>query len=179
MIFTITDETAFKLGKFDFPHFYSQARWKVNKEPFELAHFFNWGLGMGWPCDPVTYETDWYNIQLYGSLKTKEIKEIPHKLAYIRGRLQGYSVSITENTISIHYANSYDLRDLLAECLQDVIMDRFVLLPQKEGEPGRSFNSNAPKYNITKNEIVGTIPGTPSVTLEADKEIINYIIGKI
>jgi len=34
------------------------------------------------------------------------------------------------------------------------------------------------KWNIFKDETLGAIPGTPYVTLTADKEVINYIIGK-
>ncbi|MEK6878447.1 MAG: hypothetical protein AABY22_02505 [Nanoarchaeota archaeon] len=175
----MTEETAYKLGKLDFPCFYSQVLWKMNREPFELANFFEWNMGMGWPCkksDKGEYITDWENIYLHGSLKINEFKEIKHKLAYIRGRLNSYSVNIQNNTIKITYANSYNLRDFLTKCLEDVIMDKFVLLPEENGV--RKFSDKIPKYTITKSEIIGTIPGTPSVELIADKEIIDYIIEK-
>lgn len=183
MIYTMTDEIAYKLGKFDFPSFYQIAMWKVNKEPFELAHFFDWripgGMG-GWACkqEGETYVTDWENVQAGGYLKLEEIKEISHKLAYIRGRLDSYSVKIEKDKISVHYANSHNFRDFLAQCFEDVIQDKFMLLPKKDGAWGREFNQNCPKYKVMKNERIGTIPCTPSVTLEADKEIINYITGK-
>lgn len=177
--YTMTDEIAFRLGKFDFPHFYSDAIWKLNKEPFPLLYFFDWSMGMGTPCkNEEGHPTDWEGFNLHGRLKTETIKEISHKLNYIRGRLDSYSVKITEESILICYANSYDFRDFLAECLEDVIKDKFVLLPQVDGELGRSYNRNCPKYQIIKSETVGTIPGNPHIELKADKEIINYLIGK-
>jgi hypothetical protein len=50
VIYTMTDEIAFKLGKFDFPSFYSFALWKINRETFPLMYFFNWSMGWGSPA---------------------------------------------------------------------------------------------------------------------------------
>ncbi|MDP2692401.1 MAG: hypothetical protein Q8O88_02030 [bacterium] len=182
MIFTMTDEIAYKLGKFDFPNvFYSNVLWYVNKEPFELAAFFRWTVpgGLGWPCKKTSgnYETDWENIPANGTLDLNNIKDISHKLAYIRGRLSSYSVNITETSISVCYANSYEFRDYLAQFLQDVIRDKFVLLPERDDELGRRYNLKSPMFAITKNENFGTIPGTPGITLIAPKEVIDYIVG--
>ena len=183
MIFTMTDDIAYKLGKFDFPHFYQIAMWKVNKEPFELAYFFEWTLpgGLsGWPCKRVgeEYVTDWENIQAGGDLKLDLIKDISHKLAYIRGRLDSYSVRIEENEISVHYANSHNFRDFLAQCFHDVIMDKFILLPKTDGELGRVFNKDAPEFSIEKFEVYGTIPSSPSVKLKTTPEVIKYITNR-
>lgn len=181
--YIMTDEIAFKLGKFDFKSFYQFATWKLNKEPFPLLHFFDWsfpgGLG-GTPCKQVAgeYVTDWENMTIGGVLKTEMIKDISHKLNYIRGRLTSYSVVIEKNKIYVGYANSYAFRDFLAQCLDDVIMDKFILLPQREGQFGRSFANNAPKYKITKSETFGTCPATPYLELEADEEIVKYIVGE-
>ena len=179
----MTDEIAFQLGKFDFPHFYQQAIWRLNKEPFPLFRFFDWrfpgGFG-GTPCNYVDGEClpDWENMTIGGTLKTDEIKEIAHKLAYIRGRLQSYSVSIERNKISVHYANSHSFRDFMAQCLNDVIFDKFVLLPSEDGGMSRKFSDKRYKYSIIKSETHGTIPCTPCVILEADEEIIKYIVGE-
>lgn len=165
----MTDEVAYKLGKFDFPSFYNIVLWRVNKEPFELAPFFKWELpGMGVGCKFINGEwvTDWESIAASGYLKLEEIKEISHKLAYIRGRLDNYSISISKNEISVHYANSYNFRDFLAQCFEDVIKYKF----KKD-----YFNQPPLHYYIKKGENIGTIPGTPSVTLLASEEIIKYI----
>src|SRR3990167_6589713 len=117
IIFKMTDEIAYKLGKFDFPSFYSFVRWYPNKEPFPLAHFFTWGLGMGWPVDTSdnNHNTNWSSISLSGKLKTELFTEISHKLNYIRGRLSSYSVKIEETKIYVCWANSYDIRDFFVE----------------------------------------------------------------
>lgn len=179
----MTDEIAYQLGKFnDFPTFYSYAVWRPNKQPFPLYRFFTWGLS--WGGVPLKNnnlsETDWENVTLYGSLKTSEIKTISQKLAYIRGRLQSYSVKIDENQIWICYANSYDFRDFIVDCFNDVLNDKFLL--DKIGDNGeliRNFTpkDTIPKWTIEKSETVGTIPGTPQITLKADKEVIDYILG--
>ena len=175
----MTDEIAYRLGKLDFPCFYDCVLWKINKEPFELIHFFDWSLGFGTPLHKVgdKLETDWNAFTLFGRVKFEKIETISQKLAYIRGRLSSYSVTIDATSIHVGYANSYDTRDFFAICLGDVIMDRFALEPVKLGEIGRSITLNCPKYCIQKSEIVGTTPGTPSVELKGDPEVISYIVG--
>lgn len=175
----MTDEIAYRLGKLDFPHFYDQVVWRVNQEPFELLRFFDWFLSSGTPCHQVgdEWETAWDSFCLRGCVKFEEIKTISQKLAYIRGRLSSYSVSISPTTITVGYANSYKTCDFFASCLTDVIMDRFVLGAAKDGEPYRCFAANPPKYSVRKSETLGTIPGTPSVQLAADPEVISYIVG--
>lgn len=179
MPYTMTDEIAYKLGALDFPHFYQSVRWKLNKEPFELCHFFEWSFPSGTPCKKVgdDYVTDWDSFALHGDVKLDLIKDISHKLAYIRGRLSSYSVQITSTSIYVGYANSHNLRDFLAQCFHDVLFDRFTLAPQKEGELGRSFVHEAPCYIIVMDETLGTIPCTPHVTLTSTEEVICYIVG--
>lgn len=178
------EDTAYKLGRLDFPSFYDIVSWKVNKEPFDLAAFFDWtvpgGFG-GWPLKCSGGDVDWENITAGGHLKFDLIREIPHKLAYIRGRLASYSVRITETSIDICYANSYKSRDFLAQCLYDVIFDKCVLLPptnQPHECDLRRVNPGAPKFTIEKGEILGTIPGTPFVKLTAAKEVIDFLVGE-
>lgn len=179
IVYAMTDEIAYRLGKLDFPCFYDQVLWKMNKEPFELLYFFKWSLGSATPCRRAgeKWETDWNAFSLFGQVKFEEIKTISQKLAYIRGRLSSYSVAVTPTSIYVGYANSYKTRDFFASCLTDVIMDRFVLEPPKNGGIGRCIIMNHPKYSIQKSETIGTIPGTPSVELVADPEVISYIIG--
>lgn len=175
LVYEMTEEIAFELGKFDFPSFYQIALWKINKEPFPLAHFFSWTVpgGMGWPCKQLSdgsYETDWENLTVGGRLKTEHINSIPLKLAYVRGRLQSYSVTVTDKTIKVYYANSYEFRDFFAQCLRDILTDKYWAAPNNM--------MTAPKWTICVGETLGTIPGTPWVKLEGDEEVVKYIVGK-
>lgn len=173
----MTDEVAFQLGKFDFPHFYHLAQWKLNKEPFPLFRFFDWhfpgGLG-GTPCKKINgpdgeeYVVDWESMTIGGMLKLDTIKDISHKLNYIRGRLTSYSVKVGKNKITICYANSHAFRDFTAKCLAEVILDKFNVI----------FPDPSLHYKITCGETIGTIPATPYVELEASEEIIKYIVGQ-
>lgn len=171
----MTEEIAFKLGKLDFPCFYQLVQWKVNKEPFPLAYFFRWsvpgGIG-GWPLvynEAKEHVTDWQNLTASGSLRTELIDSPALKLAYIRGRLDSYSVSIFSGSIRVGYANSYNLRDFLAQCFQDVLAEKFWY--------GKNM-IESPKWTVSLGEDLGSIPGTPWVLLEGDLEVIEYIVGK-
>jgi hypothetical protein len=164
----MTDEIAYQLGKLDFPHlFYDTVMWKLNKEEFPLAYFFNWyfpgGLGgMAAKQEGDHYVTDWENQSIGGSVKFDKIKEISHKLNYIRGRLSSYSVTITENTIHVNYANSRPSRDFFTKCLNDIIYDKFSFLSVHKISTGTEYYC----------------PLVEWVKLEADKEAIDYIVGE-
>lgn len=155
----MTDKVAFDLGKFDFPHFYQDVIWRINKEPFPYIHFFNWGLPCGTPCKN-DYSTDWENFSLKGGLKTNMFTDISHKLAYIRGRLTSYSVNITENSISVCWANSHNLRDFFAKCLTEIVLDKFTYI----------------KYELTKDNGLMMTPATPEINFISSKEVIDYIV---
>lgn len=176
----MTDEIAFEIGRWNFPSFYSCIRWKINRESCKYYYFFDWSLGWGLPCKDLEgtgkYITDWENIELWGTLKTEKFKKISHKLSFVKGSLQSYAGHINKDRIVFAYANSYDLRDFIAKCLEDVIKDEF-LLEKDQGKFGeRAFNRNCPEYKIVKDEIIGTMPGTPKTELIADKKILDYFI---
>lgn len=179
----MTEEIAYKLGEFNFPSFYQNAIWKPNKETFPLASFFNWGLSGGWPCKRKTdgsgeYEEDWTNISLSGGLKLSEIKTIGQKLAYIKGRLKSYSVTIEPTKIRVLYANSHNFRDFFAQCAHDVISDKFVYEEESTESGGlklRRFKRNSPNFKIITAEGIMSIPATPYCEILADTEIITYL----
>lgn len=176
----MTDEIAYKLGEYKFKTFYNQVMWKVNKEPFELYHFFNWSLNcLGMPVIMIEkgYRIDWENINAYGTLNTSLFKGVSHELNYIRGWLKSHPPYVRDNIVTINYANSYDLRDFMAQCLLDVITDKFLLMPRIEGECGRNFVRDRPKFNVNKTEIMGCVPGCPSIELVANDTIIQYLLG--
>lgn len=167
----MTEDVAFKLGQFDFPSFYSYATWRVNREEFPLFKFFKWGSPKpSWQdCDG---DFNWTNgFTLMGALDFNQIKTIPQKLAYIRGRLTSYSVAISENKIHVSYANSTDLRDFFSQCLEDVLADRY----WKDLLNGK-FTSE--EYTVNTKENKSTFPAALEVELVATKEIIDYITGR-
>ena len=166
----MTNEIAYRLGKFDFPSFYGSVRLDIG-QPVDLYNFFEW-------------TKDSQGVS-YGNLKTNTFnKEDSHKLNYVRGRLSSYSVSVTNTTIHIHYANSYDLRDFMARCINDVCINKFVLDPPtidpKSGCKRRVFKNSkdCPKFEVWNKERVGTMPGTPYIEVIADKIVIDYITGR-
>lgn len=154
----MTDEIAFKLGKFDFPAFYSM----VYSVDDDLIDFFEW-------------QEHPFSTGKVGCIKKDIFTKISHKVNFVRGRLKGYSVKIEKNKINVHWANSYDLRDLFATCVYDVLFD-LCLGPARE-DGGRQFKENAPRFLVTKSETIGTIPGTPSVEITGDEDAIKYLIG--
>lgn len=168
----MTDEIAYQLGKFDFPSFYSYVMWYMNKEPFPLLCFFDWGLQGGTPCkqNGDKYDTDWSNFHLMGKLKPEKFETLSQKLAFIRGRLDSYSVTITPNQIEVCWANSYDLREIFAKFLNEILFNKFTL--------SESVEEKKYCWNIRLLEDMGTFPGTPSLSISANREVINYIVGK-
>jgi hypothetical protein len=150
----MTDEIAFKLGKFDFPAFYSMAYYQD-----ELKDFFDWTPG--WSD----------SVKLVGSLKRECFTKDSHKLNFIRGRLQSYSVFISDEEIKICWANSYDLRDIFADFTEEIVRHKWGPMNFQKEKFGL-------KFEIIRSETLGTVPGTPYVRVIADKEIINYILGK-
>ncbi len=164
IIYSMTDEVAFELGKFDFPCFYEHALWRVNIDPFPLYHFFKWKMGWGIPVSGgEESKVLWDEIKLEGMLDLTKFTDISHKLAYVRGRLNSYSVSSTETTLSVGWANSYRIRDFFVECLEDSLKVNFGL---------------ATKWTIEKGEGKCTIPGTPYAKLTADKHVIDFILER-
>lgn len=159
----MTDEVAFDLGKFNFPAFYSAV--SLQSCPSEYKNFFNWEKSIFSSTDK------------WGYLKQDIFTQISHKLSFIRGRLKGYSVSISENKISIGWANSYDLRDLFANFAYDVLHD--LCLEPAEADGGRRYKSNPPNFSVVKSETLGTIPGTPSVEVTGDENVIKYLTGEL
>lgn len=154
----MTNDIAFKLGKFDFPAFYSM----VYSVDDDLNDFFEW-------------QEHPFSTGRVGCLKKDIFTEISHKLNFVRGRLKGYSVRIEKNKVSISWTNSYDLRDLFATCAYDVLLDLCLEPPREDG--GRQFKKNPLQYSVIKSEILGTIPGTPSVEIIGDEEAIKYLTG--
>lgn len=100
-------------------------------------------------------------------------ESISQKLTYIRGVLKELPIDIESNKISISWANSYDLRDLFASSLYDVLTDKYYNNTIFEK------NKSRPKFTIEKREFLGWYPGVPRVELVADEEVIDYIRGKI
>jgi len=162
----MTEEIAFKLGVFDFPRFYSQVLWKLNKEPFELFKYFKWSFPAqcGPTCkiadDGKSFITDWENLQIGGTIKFSLINSTKLKLAYIRGNIKGGHCKVSEEELSFIFANSYDIRDVLAEIIEEVLFEKF-----GDGE-----------FSLELGQTLGTCPGTPYIKLKARREIIDYLV---
>lgn len=153
----ITNEIAYALGKMDFPRFYDYALWKPNIEEFEYVYFYNWFNPR--QCSPDGQNWVWF---MEGELREEMFKTLEQKLSYIRGRLAAYSVTITDTSIYVGYANSYGSRDRVEKFLNEILKDKF---------------GGNKTWTIKKGETPGTIPGTPFINLIADSEIIKYITG--
>lgn len=162
----MTEEIAFKLGVFDFPRFYSQVLWQLNKEPFELFNYFKWSFPtfFGTSCkisdDMKTYFTDWENLQIGGTIKFDLINSTKLKLAYIRGNIKSGNCTVSEQGLYFVFANSYDIRDFLAEFIEEVLTEKFGKL----------------EFSLELGQTNGTCPGTPHIKLKARKEIIDYLV---
>ena len=149
----MTDDIAYVLGKFDMKHFYGDALWAVNLEPFEYHHFFTWSMGNKVMRDSEG-RGDYFN--LVGTLNTNLFTNVSHKLNYIRGRVSSHSVVWNDGQLTVYWANSYNLRDFFVKCLEDVLRAEGVV------------------YTIEVSEgIIGSCPGTPGMTLECDSEVIS------
>lgn len=156
----MTDEIAFKLGEFNFPRFYDMAMWQPNIEDFEYAYFFNWSAGMGLFC----FLGEGNPHSFTGHLNESKFETLNHKLKYIQGRLSSYSVTITDTSIHIGYANSHKSRDRVAKWLDEILKDK--------------FGGQKTWLITTSDGLKTTIPLTPSVQISSDKEVIDYITGK-
>lgn len=159
----MTDEIAFKLGAMDYPSFYGDAYWIINREPFELVKFFNWRLYLGTPLKQTEdgYVVDWENFSLLGHLNTLMFTEFQHRLSYVRGQLSRKEVKITDDTIQIWWANSYNIAEFTKRCFEAVL--------------------STTNYSISIDEPHrGCIPGCPELTLKtSDKDIIEFLTNGI
>ncbi len=146
----MTNEIAFDLGAFNYPCFYDKA---VFKEGFKYVDFFDWSV----PDSDELKDSD------LGELKEEKFEMLEYKYYYIKGRLISYSVIREEDKISVYYANSFNSRDRFVKWIKELIENRF---------------GQSKKWYITTSDAGKTIPATPSVTLEADKDIIKYFKGE-
>ena len=154
----MTNDIAFKLGEFKLPSFYGSATWRPNIETFELYRFFKWG----YPQRVKHYDEEDWTQSFSGELDTSKFTSDELKLKYIQGRLSSYSVKITESSIEIGYANSYNLRDLVSVWADELLRNKF---------------GGVKTWKIKKGEIFGTTPGTPWVRIEGDSELIKFLTG--
>lgn len=142
---------AFDLGAFNYPCMWDNAVWTPNREDFKYAYFFNWGT-------PLESNSVW---TFDGHLNEEKFKTLEHKHCYIKGRLSSYSVDIKDDSITVAYANSIRSRDIFVKWVTELIANKF----------GDKAN-----WDINTEDGVNTIPCTPRLVLDADREIIEWIL---
>lgn len=145
----ISEEDAFLLGAYSFPNQYGWAQ-LVKDEflEFNLLHCFSWTVS---------------DYGMTGTLLRNQLKRNKNiMLSYIRGRCSGYSISIEDRKLSIHYANCIEDRDLAVEFIKKILSEDFA---------GRKL------WNISV-ESIPSCPGCNSIILEADNDLIEYFTGK-
>lgn len=165
----ITEEQAFRAGAMDYPHyFYDSPLWRVNLESFEDWEIYTWGAPQLASLDGGK---NW-SFQIAGQLKD-DVFETDRldttnklKLAYIRGRLSSYSVNVKETGIDVNWANSTESRDRFVRFLKEVL-DFYRSL---------KFVAFLP-YSIIVGQEINCCPIVNFIKLEANKEIVDYIIG--